>query len=120
MVPKFTPQIVILELPKDAPLELVNVEIEPSSNENACVVSATAPVNPMVTEAPSVVPVLVVILQDTEDTEIQLVDSHPVCPSVPIWDTLSGPKPSPYNTIEATPSTCRFGVRVVNTSTPLK
>jgi hypothetical protein len=79
-VPRLRPKIVVLKLPEDGTFDLATAEIILSSYENACVVTATSPVAPIVNEACSVLPILVVILQDTEDSEIQVVPSHPVCP----------------------------------------
>jgi hypothetical protein len=78
IVPRFTPEMVMLELPEDATFDLLRRENVLSSNEKVSDVFATAPVAPSVMDACSVVPILVVILHDTEDTEIHEVASHPV------------------------------------------
>jgi len=120
VVPKSSPDIVTLMLPEDATFDRVTIDIEPSSYENPCETLAIAPFMPTKSLAWSVVPILVVVLQDTDDDEIHVVASQSVCPNVPIWDTVTGPNPNPYRTIDDTKSTGPLGLWVALSSTPLK
>jgi hypothetical protein len=76
--------MVMLELPEDATFDLLRRENVLSSNEKVSDTSAVSEFIPSVMDACSVVPILVVILHDTDDAEVQMVDSQPVAPNLPI------------------------------------
>ena len=84
IVPRFTPEMVTLVLPEDALFDLPRRENVVSSNEKVSDTFAVSEFIPSVMNACSVVPILVVILHDTEDSEVQMVDSQPVPPNRPI------------------------------------
>ena len=104
-MPKFFPWMVTELDPVFALLNEVRTLREPKSHENTCETNADSELTPSVIPAPSVVPNFVVILHETDESEVHVVASQLVPPILPICVFSRGPNPDPNKVMSRGPYT---------------